>query len=64
MPSPTQQKNMKKKVKKYSWKEISRAVQEIYDRYHHRDSWNVRVIYQESMMYHLKRILSRTRKKK
>lgn len=59
MPSPTH-----KKVRKYSWKEIKRAIVSVYDKYHHVDDWNVEVVYRESMMQHMKEELIKPLKRK
>lgn len=48
---------MKKRTKtlpSWTWSEIKLAVQEVYDAYHHVDSWGLEVIYRKSMIQHLK----------
>ena len=47
-----------KREKKYTWKEIKKTIDEVYDTYHHYDDWGIRVIYQESMVQQMKRKLS------
>lgn len=61
----TRKKIKRAKIKKWGWDEIKKAVDEVYDTYHHLDDWGVEVIYRESMLNRLKyRLTLITSKKK
>lgn len=46
-----------KVVRGWNWKVIKQAINEVYDKYHHRDDWGVEVIYRQSMIQSLRQTL-------
>lgn len=61
-PMVTPYSTTKKRMKKWNWPEIKSAVNQVYDAYHHVDSWNVEVVYRDSMLTHLIQKLSKKKK--